>query len=179
MVHVFSPSGVSSVFHQVTNSHVAAQAARQPRRPRSGPSSIIGVGNLGVQAAARGDPVLLGLLIVINIAFGLLNMLPLMPFDGGHVAVAVYEWIRTKKGQPYYRADITKLFPFLAPFLAFLVLFAVSLVFLDITHPIQNLPLIANHGTLLLPPLAPPAHPAHHAGGRAHRRRRPRHACSP
>jgi len=60
-----------------------------------------------------------------------------MPFDGGHVAVAAYEWIRTKKGQAYYRADITKLFPFLAPFLAFLVVFAVSLVFLDITHPIQ------------------------------------------
>jgi membrane-associated protease RseP (regulator of RpoE activity) len=67
-----------------------------------------------------------------------LNMLPLMPFDGGHVSVAVYEWIRTKKGQAYYRADITKIFPFLAPFLAILVVFSISLVFLDIAHPIQN-----------------------------------------
>ncbi len=136
LVHVFSPSGVSSIYHQVTNSHVAAQAADNPTTSER-PSSIIGVGNLGVQALHQGIQTLLALLIVINIAFGLINMLPLMPFDGGHVAVAAYEWIRTKKGQAYYRADITKLFPFLAPFLAFLVLFAVSLVFLDITHPIH------------------------------------------
>ena len=38
-------------------------------------------------------------------------MLPMIPLDGGHVAIAAYEWIRTKKGEPYYRADITKLFP--------------------------------------------------------------------
>ena len=66
-------------------------------------------------------------------------MLPMLPFDGGHVAVAVYEWIRTKKGQPYYRADITKLFPVVAVFLAFLAVFVVSALFLDITHPLQNL----------------------------------------
>ena len=136
LVHVFSPSGVSSVYHQVTNSRVAAQAADNPTSSER-PSSIIGVGDLGVQALRQGIQTLLALLIVINVAFGLINMLPLMPFDGGHVAVAAYEWIRTKKGQAYYRADITKLFPFLAPFLAFLVVFAVSLVFLDITHPIQ------------------------------------------
>jgi membrane-associated protease RseP (regulator of RpoE activity) len=136
LVHVFSPSGVSSVYHQVTNSRVAAQAADNPTSSER-PSSIIGVGDLGVQALRQGIQTLLALLIVINVAFGLINMLPLMPFDGGHVAVAAYEWIRTKKGQAYYRADITKLFPFLAHFLAFLVVFAVSLVFLDITHPIQ------------------------------------------
>jgi membrane-associated protease RseP (regulator of RpoE activity) len=99
---------------------------------------VIGAGNIGAEAVHQGIEYLLELLIVINIAFALLNMLPLMPFDGGHVAVAIYERVRTKKGQPYYRADITKLFPFLAPFLAILVVFAISLVFLDIAHPIQN-----------------------------------------
>ena len=63
---------------------------------------------------------MLMLLIAINIVFGILNMLPMIPLDGGHVAIAAYEWIRTKKGQPYYRADITKLFPVAAVFLAFL-----------------------------------------------------------
>jgi membrane-associated protease RseP (regulator of RpoE activity) len=63
--------------------------------------------------------------------------LPILPFDGGHVAVAAYEWIRTKKGEPYYRADITKLFPFIAPFLILLGLFALSLLFLDIAHPVH------------------------------------------
>ena len=137
LVHAFSPSGLSSIYHQVTNSKAAAHAAANPGSSER-PVSVIGAGDLGAQAVHAGIQYLLALLIVINIAFALLNMLPLMPFDGGHVAVAIYEWIRTKKGQPYYRADITKLFPFLAPFLAVLVVFAVSLIFLDISHPIQN-----------------------------------------
>ena len=137
LAHVFSPSGVSSIYHQVTNSHDATQAADHPATSER-PVSLIGAGNIGVQALHQGVQSLLALLIVINIAFALLNMLPIMPFDGGHVAVAAYEWIRTKKGRPYYQADITKLFPYLAPVLGFLALFAISVVFLDIAHPLQN-----------------------------------------
>jgi membrane-associated protease RseP (regulator of RpoE activity) len=137
LVHAFSPSGLSSIYHQVTNSKVASQVAANSSSSER-PVSVIGAGDLGAQAVHAGIQYLLALLIVINLAFGLLNMLPLMPFDGGHVAVAIYEWIRTKKGQPYYRADITKLFPVLAPFLAILVVFAVSLIFLDIAHPVQT-----------------------------------------
>jgi membrane-associated protease RseP (regulator of RpoE activity) len=137
LVHVFSPSGISSLYHQVTNSHDASVAAQHPGTSER-PVSLIGAGNIGVQALRQGVQSLLALLIVINIAFALLNMLPLMPFDGGHVVVAVYEWIRTKKGQPYYQADITKLFPYLAPFLAFLAVFAISVIFLDIAHPLHN-----------------------------------------
>jgi len=136
LVHVFSPSGISSLFHQVTNSHDATVAADHPNTSER-PVSLIGAGNVGVHALHDGVASLLALLIIINIAFALLNMLPIMPFDGGHVAVAVYEWIRTKKGQAYYQADITKLFPYLAPVLAFLALFAISVIFLDIAHPLQ------------------------------------------
>jgi membrane-associated protease RseP (regulator of RpoE activity) len=137
LVHAFSPSGLSSIYHQVTNAKDATKASDNPSTSER-PVSLIGAGNIGVQAVHEGIQSLLALLIVINLAFALLNMLPLMPFDGGHVSVAVYEWIRTRKGQPYYRADITKIFPFLAPFLAILVVFSISLVFLDIAHPIQN-----------------------------------------
>jgi membrane-associated protease RseP (regulator of RpoE activity) len=136
LVHAFSPSGLSSVYHDVTNSHAAAQAASNTSSSER-PVSIVGAGSLGAQAVHDGLPTLLELLIIINIAFGLLNMLPILPFDGGHVAVAAYEWIRTKKGEPYYRADITKLFPFIAPFLILLGLFALSLLFLDIAHPVH------------------------------------------
>ena len=91
----------------------------------------------GWKRSTRDSPSVLVLLIAINIVFGILNMLPMIPLDGGHVAIAAYEWIRTKKGQVYYRADITKLFPVAFMFLAFLALFVLSGVFLDITHPIQ------------------------------------------
>ena len=43
------------------------------------------------------------LLVAINVFVGLFNMIPLLPFDGGHVSVAVYEAIRTRlqKGRRY------------------------------------------------------------------------------
>ena len=81
---------------------------------------------------------LLALLIVINIAFGLLNMLPIMPFDGGHVAVAAYEWIRTEEGTALLSGGHHQALPVSCAFLGFLALFAVSVVFLDIAHPLQH-----------------------------------------
>ena len=120
----------------MTNSKDAQNAVNNPgSAPR--PVSILGIANLGAQSEQAGLASLLLLLIAINIVFGILNMLPMIPLDGGHVAVAAYEWIRTKKGQPYYRADITKLFPIAAAFIAFLLIFVLAGIFLDITHPLQ------------------------------------------
>jgi membrane-associated protease RseP (regulator of RpoE activity) len=137
VIKTFSPSGLTSVVHQVTNSKAATSAADSPGTAVR-PVSLVGIAGLGVQAQKAGFQDLLELLILINIIFGLLNMLPMLPLDGGHVAVAAYEWIRTKKGQAYYRADITKLFPVVFVFLAFLSVFVLSGVFLDLTHPLKN-----------------------------------------
>lgn len=133
---LFSPHGLSSIFHQVTNSHVGASAANDPgSAPR--PISIVGIASIGSQTEQAGIVAVLSFLIAINIAFGIFNMLPMIPLDGGHVAIAAYEWIRTKKGQPYYRADINKLMPVAAVFVSFLLLFVVASVYLDITHPLH------------------------------------------
>jgi membrane-associated protease RseP (regulator of RpoE activity) len=137
VVRTFSPSGFVSVVHQVASSKDATEAANHPATSVR-PVSLVGIANLGVQAQHAGLESLLELLILINVIFGLLNMLPILPFDGGHVAVAAYEWIRTKKGQAYYRADITKLFPVVFVFLAFLAVFVVGALFLDFTHPLKN-----------------------------------------
>jgi membrane-associated protease RseP (regulator of RpoE activity) len=133
---IFSPSGFASIWHQLTNSKYAASVAANPgSAPRA--SSIVGIANLGAQAEQNSLYSVLMLLIAINIVFGLLNMLPMIPLDGGHVAIAGYEWVRTKRGQPYYRADITKLFPVAAVFIALLAFVSLSAIFLDITHPLQ------------------------------------------
>jgi membrane-associated protease RseP (regulator of RpoE activity) len=137
VIRTFSPSGFVSVVHQVASSKDATEAANHPTTSVR-PVSLIGIANLGVQAQHAGLESLLELLILINVIFGLLNMLPILPFDGGHVAVAAYEWIRTKKGQPYYKADITKMFPVVAVFLVFLAVFVVSALFLDVAHPLKN-----------------------------------------
>jgi membrane-associated protease RseP (regulator of RpoE activity) len=136
LAHTFSPSGIHSVFNQVTNSKDAQSVASNPTsQPR--PVSIIGIANLGAQTEQAGIESVLLLLITINIVFALLNMLPMIPLDGGHVAVAAYEWIRTKKGEAYYRADITKLFPIAVLFISILLALVVAGIYLDITHPLQ------------------------------------------
>ena len=133
---IFSPSGISSLWHQLTNSNYANKVANNPATaPR--PESIIGIANLGAQAEQSSIESALILLIAINIVFGILNMLPMIPLDGGHVAIAAYEWIRTKKGRPYYRADITKLFPVAAVFIGILAFVSLSAMYLDITHPVN------------------------------------------
>jgi len=136
IAQTFSPSGLSSVLHQDTSPAAAQKAATNPgSSPR--PVSILGIVHLGAQSEQVGLYSVLMLLIAINVVFGILNMLPMIPLDGGHVAIAVYEWARTKRGQTYYRADITKLFPVAALFIAFLSIFVLSGIFLDITHPLS------------------------------------------
>ena len=73
----------------------------------------------------------------INIGIGFVNMLPMLPLDGGHVAVATYERIRTRRGRPRYVADVTKLLPFVYAFVGVLLLLFLSSLYLDITHPIN------------------------------------------
>jgi len=136
IAQTFSPSGLSSVLHQDASPAAARKAAENPgSAPR--PVSILGIVHLGAQSEQVGLASVLMLLIAINVVFGILNMLPMIPLDGGHVAIAAYEWVRTKRGQSYYRADITKLFPVAALFIAFLSIFVLSGIFLDITHPLS------------------------------------------
>ena len=65
-------------------------------------------------------------------------MLPMLPLDGGHVAIAVYERIRTRRGQPYYQADVTSCCRWSTPSCAVLVVVVVAAVYLDIAHPVAN-----------------------------------------
>ena len=72
-----------------------------------------------------------------NVFVGVFNMVPLLPLDGGHVAIAVYEKLRSRRGRRY-RVDIRKLLP--ATYLVFFVLVALGLtsIYLDIVRPFPN-----------------------------------------
>jgi membrane-associated protease RseP (regulator of RpoE activity) len=135
--HVFSPGGLSSLFHQVTSTQTADKAAANPAQSNR-ILSLVGVGRLATQAEERGAYYFISVLIALNIALGLLNMLPMLPLDGGHVAIAVYERIRTRRGRPYYRADVSKLLPVAYAFMAVLLVIVGSALFLDIAHPLAN-----------------------------------------
>ena len=133
--HVFSPHGIASYLHEVSNPTTASQDARN-NTPR--PESIIGAVRTAVQGAQAGALSLLEVLIALNIFIGIANMLPMLPLDGGHVAIALYERIRTRRGRPYYQADAAKLVPVAYAFIVLLILLVSSAAYLDITHPVAN-----------------------------------------
>ena len=92
---------------------------------------------LADQAAQSNVPVFFNILITLNIFVGVMNMLPMLPLDGGYVAIATYERLRRRAGQAYH-ADLNKLTPVVVAFVGVLaVLFAFTL-YLDIVHPIAN-----------------------------------------
>ncbi len=133
IIHVFSPGEFSSLFHQVANS----KAASNPKNQLTRPDSIVGVVRIATQAANTGAWDLLLVLIDVNVFVGILNMLPILPLDGGYVAIATYERLRSRRGRRY-EADINTLAPVIYAFITvLLVLFACTL-YLDIAHPISN-----------------------------------------
>jgi len=135
--HAFSPGGLTSLFHQVASPQAASKAAANPVKSNR-ILSVVETARLATQAEAKGAYYFLSILIALSIALGLLNMLPMLPLDGGHVAIAVYERIRTRRGRPYYQADVAKLMPVAYAFITILLVIVGSAVFLDIAHPLAN-----------------------------------------
>ncbi len=130
---VFSLNGLTSFFSQLGNPKAAAQAARNGTRPES----IYGAVRTATQGAQAGPMALIEVLVAIDVFVGLVNLVPMLPLDGGHVVVAVYERIRSRRNRRYV-ADVAKLMPVAYAFILFLLVFVGSAVFLDITHPIAN-----------------------------------------
>lgn len=100
--------------------------------------SVVGVAQIGGTLAQENVAALLAFLAYLNVFFGVLNMFPLLPLDGGHVVIATYERLRSFGGRQY-RADVAKMLP--AAYLFVILLVTVGLVALsrDIVDPL-NLP---------------------------------------
>ena len=81
------------------------------------PVSVVGASIIGGDAADQGLWILfLYMLAAVNFFVGVFNLLPLLPLDGGHIAVNVYEklrdWARRLRGLPAGGpVDYTKLLP--------------------------------------------------------------------
>jgi membrane-associated protease RseP (regulator of RpoE activity) len=141
IVHLFSPAGISNYVHQVahpvsTSSGSTASATTSSQSAR--PESIIGAVRTATQGAQAGMLTFLEVFISINIFVAVINMLPMLPLDGGHVVIAGYEWARTRRGKPRYRADVTKMMPVVYAFVAVLLLLVSTSMYLDIAHPAAN-----------------------------------------
>ncbi len=129
---IFSPSGISRYFSVLTGSD-KSQEANLAR-----PLSPVGFAQVATHAVSAGWLAVVGLLLSINVFLGLVNLVPLLPFDGGHIAIATYEQIMSTITRRRVRVDVAKLMPIAGAVLVVLLFIAVSSLFLDITHPIGN-----------------------------------------
>ncbi|GAA4027124.1 zinc metalloprotease Rip [Allokutzneria multivorans] len=104
------------------------------------PVSVVGASIMGGDAVERGLwEVFLILLAMLNLFIGVFNLLPLLPLDGGHIAVNLYEKarnsIRRMRGRPIGApVDYTKLLP-----LTYVMIFlGGALMLLTITADVVN-----------------------------------------
>jgi membrane-associated protease RseP (regulator of RpoE activity) len=122
-----------------------------PGSPRSqeGAISIIGLGQYSGQIAADADISFedkmlsqLALLMSLNVALFVFNMVPLVPLDGGHIAGAIYESVKRGiwriRGKKWERpVDTGQMMP-VAYFVAvLLIVLTIVLVLRDILNPMS------------------------------------------
>lgn len=107
------------------------------------PVSVVGASVIGGQFAERGiwESFVL-LLAQLNFFLGAFNLLPLLPLDGGHMAVAIYErirnWFRNMRGLPVGApVDYMKLLPLTYVAVVIGGAFMVLTLTADIVNPIQ------------------------------------------
>jgi membrane-associated protease RseP (regulator of RpoE activity) len=135
---LFSPGGISSYVDTVANkpSSSTGPVACTSGGVENRPSSIIGI-TQGVSDAARnGLNDFLLLFVGVNIAIGVFNLLPMLPFDGGHVVIATYERLRERRGKRYH-ADVAKLLPVVYGLVGVLLILMLSAGYLDVTRGVN------------------------------------------
>jgi RIP metalloprotease RseP len=136
LVSAFSPGSIAAWLAQVGDAG--------PRSPE-GPTSLVGAAQIAGALGESGDiAAFLMLLASLNIVLGLLNLLPLPPLDGGHLAVLAVEEgvnrVRRVRGRPAtWRVNPAVITPLALAVLLFFTVLTVTAVYIDITKPASGL----------------------------------------
>jgi RIP metalloprotease RseP len=160
----FSPSGLSGFTDQVVSTPPSGEESAPPPALDEAPAlpegleplpapdttaddegrvhSILGIITVGAQLDLMG---VVYLVAILNIFLALFNLIPLLPFDGGHMAVATYERIREGLARRRllaaplqggrYMADFTKLIPVTYAVVALVVAVGLGALYLDMVDP--------------------------------------------
>jgi membrane-associated protease RseP (regulator of RpoE activity) len=125
--------GVPQVFAQVFNGDIFdALSGEGERSAEDSPIGIVGAGRIVGESANRGEYTnILEMIAAFTIFVGLMNLLPLPPLDGGHLAVVAYE-AATKR-----TVDIRKLIPVSIAVIGFFVVLFVAILYLDLARPVD------------------------------------------
>jgi membrane-associated protease RseP (regulator of RpoE activity) len=151
-VRAFGLAGDQTVF-MFKNTFVALQkfpekvpklwsALTGEQRDPETPISVVGASRIGGELFDRGEyPSVLLLLAGLNFFVGIFNLLPLLPLDGGHIAIAWFErvrsWLYGRLGRPDPgRVDYFKLMPVTYVVILIFGGFTLLTVAADIVNPI-------------------------------------------
>jgi membrane-associated protease RseP (regulator of RpoE activity) len=132
---VAAVQSVRGVFTILNPRNIVNSVTAPVADPAKRPSTVVGASQLGGEIGRQeGIKGILILLAGVNVFIGIFNMFPLLPFDGGHAAIATYERLRSRRNQ-VYRADVAKMVPVATAVVALLVLLMFAGLYLDITQP--------------------------------------------
>lgn len=112
-------------------------------RDAESPMSVVGASRVGGELVQRNLwASFLQMLATLNFFLALFNLIPLPPFDGGHIAVVFYEvvrdFLRRLRGKPAAGpADYTKLMPLTYAIAAVLLAVGLVTIVADVVNPIR------------------------------------------
>ncbi|MFT3798584.1 M50 family metallopeptidase [Microbacterium sp.] len=126
----------------------AADMVTGAERDPNGPLSVVGVGRLAGEVAATDAPILnrvaglLTLLGSLNIALFVFNLIPLLPLDGGHIVVALWDglkraWAKLTGRRAPRPVDATRLVPVTFVVVIALIGMSAVLILADIVNPVN------------------------------------------
>ena len=147
----FTPGGIADYAGQVGSAREDAEEANPTSMETSATfhergsgttgenrlMSIVGLVDVGSSVGEVDPSALITLFALINIFIGVFNLFPMLPFDGGHVVIAVYERIQEKRlRQRRYFMDVAKLLPVTYVVVGLLGMLFVTSLWLDLTNPL-------------------------------------------
>ena len=118
------------------------------RSPCGQISSVVGAASVTGQVLEQGygwrtaAGEIMSIVISVNIFVGIFNLLPLLPLDGGHIAIVLYERARAQVARLRRRpdpglVDIQRLIPVSVGVFALLVCLSLLLIAADIVNPLH------------------------------------------
>lgn len=127
---------VGGVLKVLNPANIISHVVGTNKDPNTQPTTVYGISKFSDSfGRSAGFGGVLLLLAGVNVFVGLFNLFPLLPFDGGHAAIATYERLRSRRGRPPYRADVTKMIPVAMTMIALLAMLFLAGVYLDIVRP--------------------------------------------
>ena len=129
-------ASVAGVFVVINTANIVSNVVADRPDPLTRPTTVVGASQVGGEIGrSEGLKGILILLASVNVFVGVFNMLPLLPFDGGHAAIAIYERFRSRGGR-VYSADVGKMVPVATTVVALLVMLLFAGLYLYVTSPL-------------------------------------------